>query len=89
MVKGKYPSNNGYNGELSFLLEADQAFNPYTWSPPINWTGVVGGNKVSFIQTSHSGYTKDDYDFNGFPEEVAVAIPYIVEAIDKAMKTMD
>ncbi len=89
MVKGKYPTYNGNREELPFSLIADQGFNPFTWAPPINWKGVVGGYKVSFVQTSHSGYSIEDYDFEGFPEEVVGAIPYIVETIDKAMKTMD
>lgn len=88
-VTGEYPDYTKHNNISLFYLDADQPFNPFTWRPPIHWEGNVGGVKVSFTQTSNSGGNQLDYDWTDFPEEVKQAIPYIIEAIDNAMRTMD
>ncbi|WP_113663194.1 hypothetical protein [Pedobacter nanyangensis] len=88
-VTGEYPDYHKHSNTSSFYLNADQAFNPFTWQPPIHWTGVVGNKKVQFKQISSSGANVIDYDWNGFPDELSVAIPYIVDAINKAMRVMD
>ena len=80
-------SKHGNKGRL--ILEGDKAFNPYTWKPPINWEGYIGGEKISFVQTSASGYSEGDYDFSQLPEKFKRLIPEIVSAIDDAMRTMD
>lgn len=88
-VTGEYPDYHKASLKGRFYLNADKAFNPYTWSPPIQWKGIVGAQNVSFTQISDSGSNKSDYDWKGFPNDLEVVIPYIVEAIDKAMEVMD
>lgn len=88
-VEGTFPDVFGYQNKSNFVVESDQAMNPFTWMPPIHWTGYVKGTKVSFIQVESSGYSREDYNFEGFPVELQSAIPYIIEAIDRAMKVMD
>ena len=88
-VTGKYPDYQKTSLNSNFYLNADQSFNPFTWKQPIHWEGIVGGQKVQFVQIDSSGSSKHDYDWTDFPEQVASAIPYIVEAIDSAMKVMD
>lgn len=89
MVQGKYPDYASYDNFGRFYLNADKGFNPFKWAPPINWTGRCGGMEVKFTQITSGGYDRDCYDWTGFPNELHSAIPYIVEAIDKAMKVMD
>ncbi len=88
-VRGEFPHYQSHNYKGSFALNADKGMNPYTWAPPINWKGYVNNTAVSFVQTSASALMKEDFDFTGFPEEFGSAIPYIIGAIDKAMKVMD
>lgn len=88
-VEGEYPDYQKYPMKGRFYLDADQSFNPFTWKPPIHWEGYVGGQKVIFTQLGRSGYHVDHFDWQDFPEELESAKPYIVEAIDKAMKKMD
>lgn len=88
-VTGTYPDYQKRTLKSYFSLEGDKQFNPYTWSPPIVWEGTVGAHKVQFIQISSSGSNKPDYDWSDFPNELEVAITYIIEAIDKAMRVMD
>jgi len=88
-VTGDYPDYGKHRDKSSFYLNADKGFIFFEWSPPIHWEGMVGGIQVKFTQISHSGSHRIDYDWAGFPAEVSSAIPYIVEAIDKAMKVMD
>jgi len=88
-VEGEYidysaPNNKGY-----FKLKSDKDFNPFKWSPPIIWEGVVSRHKVKFVQTSDSGSNRNDYDFTGFPVEIEDAIDSIIEAINEAMRTMN
>jgi len=89
MVTGTFPNYRSHNNEGSFSLEADQGFNPYTWRPPINWRGWVNNVAVSFIQVNASGGDLSDYDFSGFPPQFERAKPFIVAAIDDAMRVMD
>lgn len=88
-VQGHFPDYTKHNNQGSFSVESDKAFNPYTWQPPINWSGFVNGTKVSFVQISASGSHISNYDFSGFPPELDAAKGYIIEAIDKAMRVMD
>lgn len=88
-VKGEYPDYSRPSNKSYFFLNADQSFNPFTWRPPIHWGGQVGGVAVTFTQISNSGSDRIDYDWSQFPKEVENAIPYIVEAIDDAMRVMD
>ncbi len=48
-----------------------------------------GGQQVKFTQIHSSGSSKHDFDWSDFPEDLVIAIPYIVDAINKAMKVMD
>ena len=70
-------------------LNAGVAFNPYTWKPPINWTGFVNGTPVNFTQVSASGSHEHNFDFSTFPIELKYAIPNVISAINGAMRTMD
>ncbi|MDY0904070.1 hypothetical protein [Pedobacter sp. CFBP9032] len=88
-VTGEYPDYTKHNNRSLFYLDADKSFNPFTWAPPIHWEGLVGAIRVQFTQISNSGSNEIDYDWTGFPENLKNAIPYIVEAIDSAMRTMD
>lgn len=88
-VTGQYEDFSKMNRKAYFYLNADKEFNPYTWRPPIHWLGRVGGVEISFTQTSNSSSHRDDYDWSDFPQEVQDAIPYIIEAIDRAMRVMD
>ncbi|WP_448104613.1 hypothetical protein [Pedobacter panaciterrae] len=88
-VSGEYPDYQKHNNVSLFGLNADKPFNNFIWSPPIHWEGIVGDKQVKFTQIRNSGSSKLDYDWTGFPEELEVAIPYIVNAIDNAMRTMD
>lgn len=76
-------------GKVSIALNADQAMTPYSWKPPIHWNGIINNKKVQFIQTSRYASDRDDFDWNGFPEDLAYLRSDIVELIDKAMRTMD
>lgn len=89
IVSGEYPDYSKHENVSYFRLESDQEMNPFKWSPPINWKGRVNNIDVSFIQTSHSGASRYDYDFNGFPKELEGAISYIIKSIDAKMKIMD
>lgn len=42
-IKGEYPDYSTHSLKNYFYLNADQAFNPYTWSAPSHWEGTVGG----------------------------------------------
>jgi hypothetical protein len=88
-VKGEYPDYQSKSLKNNFYLNADQAFNPYTWHAPIHWEGIVGGNKVKFIQIASNAFCKDSFDWSGFPDKLEETKSYIVEAIDNAMRTMD
>lgn len=88
-VRGEFPHYQSYNNKGSFALNADKSMNPFTWGPPIHWKGYVNNTDVSFVQISADAFDKHDFDFTGFPEQLSSAIPYIIEAIDKAMKVMD
>jgi hypothetical protein len=88
-VKGEYPDYKKSSLKSNFHLNADQVFNPTTWKPPIYWEGLIGGEKVKFIQIDSSGHSKECFDWKDFPKKLTVAIPYIVEAIDNAMRIMD
>ena len=89
MVKKEYPDYTKLDNKNSILLNADQGFNPYTWEAPIKWKGFVGSAKVEFTQINNSGANKIDYDFSSLPKECIETIPYIIEAIDDAMRVMD
>lgn len=78
------PNNKGF-----INLQAGQSFNPYTWKPPINWSGTVNGTQVNFVQIDSSGYDKSCYNFSQLPKGMEYTIDYIVKAIDDAMRTMD
>jgi hypothetical protein len=78
------PNNKGF-----INLQADQSFNPYSWKPPINWSGTVNGMQVNFVQIDSSGYDRNCYDFSNFPKEIEYTIDYIVKAIDDGMRVMD
>jgi hypothetical protein len=88
-VMGTYPDLKSESRNSRFTLTADQGFNPYTWKPPIHWSGLVGGKQVKFTQIMASGAVEGCYDWTGFPIEIKSAIPHIVKAIDDAMRTMD
>lgn len=88
-VTGHYPDYNSHTLKSNFYLNADQAFNPYTWAPPIHWTGIVGGKKVQFTQISDYAVDFNSFDWHDFPLELESVKSYIVEAIDEAMRTMD
>ena len=88
-VRGEYPDYQRHDNKNSFALNPDQAFNPYTWSPPINWEGYVGGKKVKFVQTDSFAFSVDCFDWADFPKELEVAKHYIAEAIDDALRVMD
>ena len=88
-VKGQYPDYKTNSLKSNFYLNADQAFNPYTWAPPVHWTGSVGGKDVKFTQLNDYAVDNDSFDWGDFPAELDGARPYIIEAIDKAMRTMD
>jgi hypothetical protein len=88
-VTGKYPDQSKYDKEGRFKIAPDKSFIHSTWAPPIQWTGWVNNEQISFIQISRSADGRDDFDFSGFPESCERAIDYIIEAIDKAMKVMD
>jgi hypothetical protein len=88
-VTGEYPDSHNSKLKNRFYLDADQTFNYSTWSPPIKWKGVVHGVEVEFTQIDRFGDEKDCYDWTDFPENLSSAIPYIVNAIDDAMRVMD
>lgn len=88
-VEGEYPDNQAYRSISYFFLNADQGFNYNTWSAPIHWEGMVNSIEVKFTQIRDSGSSKSDYDWSEFPQELDEAIPYIVRAIDRAMRVMD
>jgi hypothetical protein len=69
-IRGEYPDYTKPSNKAFFFLECDQQMNPYTWNPPINWTGRIDGVEVSFTQISVSGFARDDYDFSSFPKEL-------------------
>ncbi len=88
-VQGEYPDYQSQSLKSKFYLNSDQAFNPYTWKAPIQWEGIVGGNKIKFTQIANDAFSKDSFDWSEFPEKLEDAKSYIVEAIDEAMRTMD
>lgn len=88
-VKGEYTDYSKRNFKGTFYLNSDQAFNPYTWKPPIHWEGTVSGEKVKFTQTDSGGFSSSCFDWSDFPKELEEAIGAIVEAIDDAMRVMD
>lgn len=88
-VTGEYVDYKIHPRKGQFYLNADQGFNPFTWKPPINWEGTVGGHNVKFTQIEASSFNNESFDWGEFPTELEYVKPYIVEAIDKAMKVMD
>ncbi|MCW2259607.1 MULTISPECIES: hypothetical protein [Sphingobacterium] len=72
-----------------FYLNADQAFNPYTWESPIIWKGTVNGKSVEFVQIEDSGDSITCFDWTNFPQDLEAAKLKIVKAIDDAMRVMD
>lgn len=88
-VTGTFPDYSRHNNRGSFVLESDKEFNPFTWAPPINWTGYINDVKVSFVQVNASGSMEMDYDFSNCSSIIESAKSYIIEAIDDAMRVMD
>lgn len=88
-VKGDYPDYQSHLMKSYFHLNADQSFNPYTWKAPINWEGVVNGHSVKFTQIESDSFNENSFDWYSFPESLAFVKPYIVKAIDDAMRVMD
>jgi hypothetical protein len=90
-VTGEFPDYSGkqHNNKGWFTVASDKGFDPFRWRPPINWTGLVNGKEVNFVQISSSGSLPGHYIWDGFPEDCKGAIDSIVAAIDKAMRTMD
>lgn len=88
-VNGEYPDYQRYPVKGMFHLNADQGFNPFTWKAPINWVGFVGSKEVKFTQIEDGSFNEQSFDWGNFPEELNYVKPYIVEAIDKAMRVMD
>lgn len=88
-VTGEFPDYQSHRQKSNFYLNADQAFNPYTWCAPIHWEGIVRGNKVRFTQIANDAFSIDSFDWSGFPDKLEGAKSYIVEAIDNAMRAMD
>lgn len=88
-VQGEYPDYNNHLSRSRFCLNADQAFNSFTWRAPIRWSGTVGGERVNFIQIDNDASSINYFDWSEFPEILEGAKSYIVEAIDGAMRVMD
>jgi hypothetical protein len=88
-VTGKFPHITTFGLESSFTVNSDQAMIYFSWAPPIKWTGKVAGVDVEFTQISSSALFQDDFDFTGFPENLKNSIPYIIDAINEAMRIMD
>ncbi len=91
MYEVSFRSDSLYEGNrpISVNLNPNQAFNPYTWKPPIIWKGFVGSEKVTFIQIASSAIGLDDFDWTNFPIASISLRREIVKAIDNAMRTMD
>jgi len=70
-------------------LSPNKGMSPYTWAAPIEWNGYINNDKISFTQTSNSGYAEYCFDFSNLKEEYQFLNSDIVELIDKAMKVMD
>lgn len=87
-VTGEYQDDYNSKFKKRFYLNADQGFSN-NWNPPIHWKGTVDGISVEFTQTERHGDDKDCYDWSYFPERLSSAIPFIVKAIDDAMRIMD
>ncbi|MFZ5553565.1 MAG: hypothetical protein ACOZCO_10640 [Bacteroidota bacterium] len=88
-VEGEFQDYSSYKDRGMFKLTCDQVMNPYTWKPPIQWSGKVNGIEVKFVQTSRYANSRECFDFTGFPKELEKAIDDIIEAIDKKMRKMD
>jgi hypothetical protein len=50
---------------------------------------MYNGTDIRFVQTDSHGSDRECFDWTGFPTQFESAIPYIVEAIDDAMRVMD
>jgi len=88
-VRGEFPDNSRHKGKGYFDLTCNKTMYPDHWIPPIEWTGIVNGKNVVFIQVSDDALFLDDFDFTGFPEELDIAKSYIIEEIDRLMSSMD
>lgn len=88
-VEGTYPDYKIYPDQATFYLKCDKAMHPQEWLPPITWKGVVNHVEVKFLQTSADAIDITSFDFSSFPEKIKDSIPYIIEAIDEAMRIMD
>ena len=88
-VTGEYLDYSAHGEKNFFSIDDDQGFNFITWKPPIHWTDMVGNKVVKFTQTDASASHRGCFDWTDFPEEIQPAIPYIVEAINNAMRVID
>ncbi|WP_459075690.1 hypothetical protein [Halocola ammonii] len=88
-VSGEYIDVLKPNNKAYYHFNADQAFNPGTWNPPITWKGQIGGDEVQFVQIEPIGYHIDCFDWTDFPRELYHLRGIIVDAINEASRTMD
>lgn len=88
-VDGQFVDYTQRNNKGYFFLNSDKSMNPYTWGPPITWSGTINGIKIEFVQIEASGSHRSDYDFSTLPKGTEDAIDEMVKAIDDAMRTMD
>lgn len=88
-VKVNYQDFREFKNQGSFSIESDQDFNPFKWTPPINWQGYIKDVKISFIQKNACSLSDHDFDFSNLPDQFHRFIPNIIEAIDDAMRVMD
>lgn len=91
MYEVSFRSESQYEGNrpVSVNLNPNQEINLYSWKPPIIWKGFVGSMKVTLIQIERAAFDLDAFDWTNFPIASISLRHEIVNAIDKAMKTMD
>jgi len=86
---GDYPDYTAIDNKVQFYLNANTTMHPDKWKTPINWEGFVAGVRVEFTQIQKKAASVEDFDFSLFPQSLDKAKVYIVQAIDKKLRTMD
>lgn len=76
-------------GCVRVFLNPDKGLNPYTFAPPIRWSGFIDNETIIIIQNSTSAIFSGDFEFLTFPQRYNHLKGDIIALIDKSLRTMD
>lgn len=89
IVSYSIKSNKHRGKELLVCLNPDKSLNPYTFEPPIIWSGTIGGSQVKITQTNNHSDSETDFDWSLLPVEFHDLKESIIKAISIALDIMN